>query len=36
MNEFINRFYTDTDLFYGTIVLVLGIVYSLTILWRWR
>ena len=36
MNEFINRFCTDTDLFYGTIVLVLGIVYSLTILRRWR
>jgi hypothetical protein len=36
MNEFINRFCTDTDLFYGTIVLVLGIVYSLTILRRWK
>ena len=36
MNEFINRFCTDADLFYGTIVLVLDIVYSLTILRRWR
>lgn len=36
MNEFINRFCTDADFFYGTIIVVLGIVYSLTILRRWK
>jgi hypothetical protein len=36
MNEFINRFCTDTDFFYATIVVVLGIVQSLTILRRWK
>ena len=36
MNEFINRFCTDTDFFYNTLAVVLVIIYSLTMLRRWR
>ena len=36
MNEFINRFCTDTDFFYSTLAVALLIVDSLIILWRWR
>ena len=36
MNEFISKFMESPEFFYGTIAIVVALIFSFTIIIRWR